>query len=239
MVNGYVMALLRDIAILFPAFLIVFTFHGFARAIVARWMGDNTAYQEGYVSLNPLMHVDIMSMTVVLLIVFLVGGLFAGALPRSMLYILLLFMGVRWTYSIPFEVRNFKSVRRGMILTTLAGPLSCFVLTFLFLYVQKYLFLIAMPFGVAKSLQGICAAVVVLGAYFGVLGLLPIPPFDGGRLLQFILPYSKQGIVHWLEEYSFFILLALFLVPGISDLFFGGINILGFYIISFLSGFVL
>lgn len=223
----HMMSLIRDVAILFPAFLAVFTFRGFARAVVARWMGDDTAYNEGYTTLNPLMHVDIAGLGIILLVVFLLGGMFAGDLPRSMLFIPLIFMGVRWSYSVPFEARNFKNVKWGGALTIFAGPLGGFLLALLFLYILRYLPVESMPTGVVVSLISICQTVVDLAIYFGVLELLPIPPFDGGRLLQFLLPYSKQNFIAWLEEHSLFIMLALFFVPVVSDFFFFGIHFLG------------
>ena len=57
--------------------------------------------------------------------------------------------------------------------------------------------------------------------FFGFMDLIPVPPFDGGRLLRYILPRRWQHIVGWLEEYSLYILLILFVMPVVSDIFFG------------------
>lgn len=233
--NNHMMAMLRDIAILFPAFLLVFSFRGFMKAFVARWMGDETAYQEGYMTLNPLAHVDIIGLSIILLGVYLLGFLLGGHVPRSMLYIFLIFMGVRWTYSVPFEPRNFKRIKLGATLTIIAGSIGCFLVAYLFLYFQKYMPFERLPIGVAKTLGGISGTVVLLAAYFGVLAMVPIPPFDGGQLLRYLLPYSRQGFVDWLEGYSMYILLALFFLPVVSDIFFGVIHFLGLLIVTLLS----
>lgn len=235
MVNSHMMELLRDMAVLFPAFLIVFTFRGLARALIAKWMGDHTAYHEGFVSLNPLMHVDIMGLTLVLLVVYGLSYFIGGRVPHSMLYVFLIFMGVRWIYPVPYEPRNFRNLKRGMILTILGGSLGCFFLVFVLLYAQKYLPFNMFAIGVARTLRSIISTVVMLAAYFGVLALIPIPPFDGGKLLEFVLPYSKRGIIQWLEEYSLFILLALFLLPVVSDVFFGLIGLFAIMIVKLLS----
>lgn len=239
MLNNNIMLLVRDVAILFPAFITVFTFRGFSRAIMAKWMGDDTAEREGFLSLNPLAHVDIFGLSIVILVIFFLAGLLGGNVPRAMLYIVLIFMGIRWTYSVPFEPRNFKKFKRGSVLTILASSLGCFLLTYVFLYFQKYFPFSRVPIGVSKSLQGIFGTIILLASYFGVLALLPIPPFDGGRLLQIVLPYSKQRIVTWLEEYSMFILIALFVLPVVSDVFFGAISFLGILVVYLLSGLVL
>lgn len=239
MINDHLMLLFRDVAILFPAFLIVFTFRGFARALVAKWMGDDTAYEQGFVTLNPLAHVDVFGLSIILLVIFLLGGLFGATLPRAMLLILLIFMGIRWTFPIPVEEKNFKSLKRGAILTILAGPLGGFVVAFIFLYLRKYIPYDLMPIYAVKSIIEICEMVIDLAVFFGVLDLLPIPPFDGGKLLRFFLPYSKRGFLDWLEEYSLYIMLALFFLPVVSDVFFITIGFLGSFIKSFLLIFVI
>ncbi len=230
--------LLRNVAMLFPAFLMVFSFSGFCRALVAKIMGDDTPRECGFLTVNPLAHVDIVGMSIILVVIFLIGGLLGEHIPLAMLYTLLIFLGIRWVYTVPFESRNFKYERLGAILTLLAGPVGSFLLTLIFLYILKYF-----PYGyinlaIEKSIVLIFNMTVVLGAYFGVLSLVPIPPFDGGRLLKFILPKSRQNIVMFLEEYSLFIILAIFLIPGLSYYFFKTISELSLKIVTLLSGLV-
>ena len=64
---------IRDLAGLFPVLLLVFTFRGFFRALVAKWMGDDTAYEAGFVSLNPFVHVNVFVVMVTLLMLFVFG----------------------------------------------------------------------------------------------------------------------------------------------------------------------
>jgi len=239
MMNDGMMLLLQNLAVLFPAFLFVFTARGFFRALVAKLMGDDTAQREGFLTLNPVAHVDVLGLCVVFFVIFFLGALFGGGFPRAMLYIVLIFMGVRWTHVVPFDERNFRRLKLGAILTILSGSIGCFSLVYLFLYLFKYMPFFHLSLAAYKSLNGIVLSVISLAAYFGVLDLLPIPPFNGGRLLQFILPYSKQHIVAWLEEYSMFILIALFVLPVVSDAFFGMISVLGNSIVQFLSMLVL
>ncbi len=237
--NQDFLLLIRDVAILFPAFLAVFTFRGFARAMVAKWMGDRTAVDSGFATLNPLAYVDVAGLSIILLVVFVLGALLGGGqIPRSMLLILLIFMGVRWAYTVPFEISNFRNLKWGALLTILASPLGCFLLSFIFLYVQRYLPLANLSGEITTSLLSIVEAGTDLAIYFGVLELLPIPPFDGGQLLRVLLPYSKQGIVSWLEEHSLYIMLGLFFVPVVSDFFFIFIQMLGFGIKALLLIFV-
>jgi hypothetical protein len=54
--------------------------------------------------------------------------------------------------------------------------------------------------------------------FWSILQLLPIPPFYGARLLPLVLPVSCHDIIGWLEEHAMFIFLALFVLPGASDI---------------------
>ncbi|MBU1007567.1 site-2 protease family protein [Candidatus Dependentiae bacterium] len=210
---------IQRFAVVFPAFLVVFTVRGFARAFVARRMGDDTAYHEGFLSLNPIVHVDVVMLSFLLFVSLLISGIFEGRVYSSLVYNILIFMGIRWSYRVPIETRNFKRFKLGTILTTIAGPLGCFSLVLVFLYIARYLPYHLMSDGVVISLVSICRETIRSGLWFGVFHLLPIPPLDGGRLLQFMLPPSKQAILSWLETYFIFILIGLLVLPGVSDVF--------------------
>lgn len=237
MINTQFMSLTRDIAIFFPAFVIVFTFRGFFRAFIAKMMGDDTAQRDGFMTLNPIAHVDVFGLTMILVMIFFIGLMFSGGMARAMILVAIVFMGVRWSNSVPFNSRNFKHIKRGMGLTILAYPFGSILIAFIFMYIKKYL-----PFGYLSasafmSLTEICNAVIELGFLFGILELIPLPPFEGGRFLQAVLPPSKQYILSWLEQYSLFIIIGLLILPGVSEVFWGSIIVMKFllqYGLSFL-----
>ena len=218
-----VLGLLHDVAILFPAFLFVLTVRGFSKALAAKMNGDDTAEHAGFLTLNPLAHVNVYGLATVLLVLFLIGGLLPGASPRGILLIFVLAIGVQWTFIVPVDPRNFKALTRGMVLTLLSGPLGCFVSALLFLYLSRYAPLHLAPPHIALGIAQVLATVVEISLFFGVIDLVPIPPFDGGYLLSFLAPPSWRGAMNFLEEYALFIFLALFILPGISDVFFTAI----------------
>jgi len=230
MLNNQTLELLNDLAILFPAFLLVFTCRGFFKALTAKIMGDDTAQESGFLTFNPVVHVNLFGFLIMLFFLFFLGGLLLGTFPRGMLFILLILIGVRWTYPVPIDEGNFKHHTLGVILTTLAGPIGNFVLALFFLYVLTYFPYQLFPQYVFITLVSIFRAVIELAVFFCVLDLIPLPPFDGGRLLQFILPKSLDYVISWLEEYSIYVLLGLFFLPGISDVFFKLISILSVFI---------
>ena len=218
--NEQFFSLVRDIAIIFPTFLLVFTFRGFFKSLMATIMGDDTSFHAGFLTLNPLAHVDIYGVLAVLMVLFFIGGLIPGIFPRSMLFILVIIMGVRWTYFVPIDERNFTHRTWGTVLTLLAGSFGTMILALLGMYIHKYLPFNAMPGNISMALVQILAAILQLSLFFSVLDLVPLPPFDGGRLLVFLAPASWQPAMNILEEYSLYILIALFVIPGISDVFF-------------------
>ena len=118
----------------------------------------------------------------------------------------------------------------GVILTTLAPSFGNFILALLFLYVFKYFPFVLLPGYAILSLGELFNAVIELSIFFGVLDLIPIPPFDGGRLLEFVLPKSCHNVIAWLHNYSIYIVLALFVLPGISNLFFRFLSIICFFV---------
>ena len=225
MVHGNEAQLLSMIATLFPAFLVVFTIRGFFEALVAYWMGDDTAKRAGFLSINPLAHVDLVGVTTTMAIIFFLGMLFPGSTPRSLLFTLLIIMGVRWVYHIPIEERNFKFERLGTILTALSGSIGNFVLALWMMYFVAYFPFSSFSKPVVKTVFDISRTIIDFTLFFGVINLIPIPPFDGGRILRVVLPRAAQRFVDTLEEYSLFILMGLFVIPVISDLFFGVIGI--------------
>ncbi len=239
MFNSNMLEILNQLAILFPAFLVVFTGRGFFKALAAKIMGDNTAHKYGFLTLNPLAHINLIGLVSVLFIVFFLGGLLSGYVPRSFLFILVILIGARWTIPVPINEHNFKHHSLGVAVTTLAGSLGSFLTALFFMYVAVYFPGRLVPTYVYSSILLVITTIIDFCLFFGVLDLIPIPPFDGGRLLRVILPLSLQGAVDWLERYSLFIFLAIFFLPGLSNYFFGIISLFAFLIKKILISLVI
>ncbi len=220
MISSRILATLNQIAILFPVFLVIFTFRGFIQALTAKLMGDPTAEEEGFLSLNPITHVDLAGLTTVLFGYFLIGIIFPDPLPRNIFFIILITFGARMITPVPVDDRNFKRFKLGGIITSLSGSIGNFLLAIMATLLLKSLFLIGLPNYALISLMGIVTTTLDIAILFGVLNLIPLPPFDGGRILRYVVPPSKQHVVSCLEDYSLFIFLFIFFAPGVSDVFF-------------------
>jgi Zn-dependent protease len=188
-------------AILFPAIILHEISHGY----VAYLLGDPTAKRAGRLTLNPIAHIDPIGTVVMpLALLFLSGGAF--------------FFG--YAKPVPFNPRNFKDERTGMLLTGIAGPVTNIALAIVFGLASR---LFPIPSGVWDP--GTFDSIGAFLLYFSYanlvlafFNLVPIPPLDGSRVLQWILPDSLRDAYHSLERFGFLILIGLtWFVPGIFN----------------------
>lgn len=95
---------LQELPFVVITLIVAFTFHEFAHAYVAHKFGDDTAKNQGRLTLNPVHHLDPIGT------------------------ILLLIAGFGWARPVPVDRRNFQNPRLAGILVSLAGPLSNFLI---------------------------------------------------------------------------------------------------------------
>lgn len=193
-------------------------FHEFAHAWTANKLGDPTAKYQGRLTLNPLKHLDPM-----------------GA-------VLMLVAGFGWAKPVPVNPNYFKNRKAGMAITAMAGPLSNLLLAFVCTIVYKALyytgFVSAGHLGeMLSSLASAFLLMVSLNVGLGVFNLIPIPPLDGSRILNLVLP---ERTYFQIMRYERIIMLALFaaIFIGLLD---GPLSFVQghvFRLLDFLTGFV-
>ena len=179
--------------------LFAITIHEAAHGYVARYLGDNTAYMMGRVTLNPLKHIDpIGTILMPLMLYFATSGTFLFGYAKP----------------VPVNFGALRHPKRDMVWVALAGPASNFV--------QALLWGILL-IGLAAS--GVQEEFFVRMAQAGILvnlvmwafNLFPLPPLDGGRVLAGLLPRGgAQQLLARIEPFGFFIVMGLVLAGIVS-----------------------
>jgi Zn-dependent protease len=226
MFHNQTLLVLKDVFLLFPAFIFVFTFKGFFNALMITLVGDRTAKEQGFLTFNPLVHVNVVGIVTLMCLYLFVYNLFPTGYSRYYLFTLIILFGLHWSHDVEYDENNFKWPTFGGVLVSFSSSFGCFLLGFVFTVLLTRIRYLSFPKNVLISIAELLNGVVDLALWFGVLDLIPIPPFDAGKIWRFILSYNNLYIIDWLEEYSFYIVMVLFLFPGISDIFFMMISFL-------------
>jgi Zn-dependent protease len=186
------------------------TLHEAAHGWVAWKLGDNTAYEKGRVSFNPIRHIDLFGTII------LPALLVLGRAPFIF----------GWAKPVPVYFRNLRHPRRDMVLVAAAGPLANIILAVgagLLLHFTAF-FPSAPEAWLERTLQN----GIFVNLLLAVFNMLPIPPLDGGRVAVGLLPVSLARPLARLERYGFFILLLVMLgLPALFEAWGGQFSLFG------------
>ncbi len=182
------------------AALIALTVHEYCHGYAAYRLGDDTAKNYGRLTLNPIKHLD----------------------PIGTICLVLFHFG--WAKPVPINPRNFKNPKRDFAITASAGPISNLILGFFSAFV--YLLVFALVKDIAFESKSFAYYAIlntinflyafhVINIGLGLFNLLPIPPFDGSRLLNVILPTEVYFKIMRHERKIYYGILAWLLVGDI------------------------
>ena len=170
--------------------------HEFAHGFVADKLGDPTPRYQGRLTLNPIAHLD----------------------PIGSLGILL--FGIGWAKPVSVNARYFKSPKWGMALTALAGPASNIIMAFIaILLMNLFRFLggiLSITGGVYLLIVYFFWYIAQINVYLAVFNFIPIPPFDGSRILFAFLPTKYYFAVMRYERFIFIGLLVILYLGVLS-----------------------
>ena len=200
------------------ALLTAIPFHEAAHAWAADKLGDPTAKIYGRMSLNPARHFDLL-----------------GALC-------MILVGFGWAKPVPVAARtNFKHPRRDMALSAAAGPAANILLAAFCMVLYKLTYYLWTPSAATTVawllILGVLSSMISVNITLAVFNLVPIPPLDGSRIFNMLLP---ERIYFGIMRYERIILFALFAILwlGILD---GPLNLLYGWLLNgldVLTGFV-
>ncbi len=199
---------IQKIAVWILPVLLAVSLHEAAHAWMANKKGDSTAKSLGRLTFNPFKHIDPIGTIVVPAIMIFTTGFAFG-----------------WAKPVPIDVRNLHNPKKDMMWVALAGPMSNFIMAFLWaVFLNLSVFFIDSRSTISMFFLLMPIAGITINVILGVLNLLPIPPLDGGRIMAGLLPTSLAVKYSKIEPYGFFIIIALMLTGLLSMIIFPAIS---------------
>ena len=191
--------MILEIIVVLIVILLSMTIHEAMHAFMGYVLGDNTAKEEGRLTLNPIRHIDpVMTILLPLIMVILHAPVFGGAKP------------------VPFNPNRVRFGDWGAALVALSGPITNLVIAFIAFGVGVFSGVIDNAGAVQPTIFGlIISTAVSVNLGFFVFNMLPIPPLDGSRILYAVAPDGVRGVMQKIEQNG--ILLVMIVVVLFSD----------------------
>ena len=188
--------------------LFALTIHELSHGLMALHFGDPTAKNAGRLTLNPLAHLD----------------------PIGTLMLFIVHFG--WAKPVPVNPAYFKDPKKDMIWVSLAGPVSNIILAFLTGMIIRVVGMEMSNNFTFNFFKLMLYYSLTINLALAVFNLIPIPPLDGSKILQGLLPPKYDEIMYNLERYGPFILLGIIMFGR-----FTGVSIIGSIIWPFVNVF--
>jgi Zn-dependent protease len=182
---------------------IAITFHEAAHGFVAHALGDNTAWQLGRVSFNPLRHIDPFGTLMLPALLFLSHSpfLFGYAKP------------------VPVNFRKLREPRFGMVLVALAGPATNILLALA--AALAFHLVDVVPANASQWVFDNLKNLILINVVLAVFNMMPIPPLDGGRVAVGLLPRALAVPLSRLEPFGMLILIGILILLPLAGSQFG------------------
>ena len=175
--------------------IIAIVFHEVSHGLVANALGDPTARQRGRLSFNPLRHIDPFGTVLLPMLLAVTGAPVFG-----------------WARPVPVVASRLRNPRWHMILVALAGPGMNLLLALIAAMMIAALVALA-PTGIGWAFLGQnLLNFVAINIFLAVFNLIPLPPFDGGHVVEGLLPPPLAIQYGKLKRYGFLLLIILLLV---------------------------
>jgi len=205
--------LVSHLVIFMVVLLMAISCHEAAHAWMSNKFGDDTALKLGRITLNPISHTDPIGTLLIPIAAFIFGAIGGGlgAIPL-----------IGWGKPTPVTPRNWTDYKKANFWVSIAGVLANLILLIIGIVLAKIL----MTQGISPNeffskttnpLVIFVSNLMMLNMSLAIFNLLPIPPLDGGKILENFVPESFKPILNMIEQFGFMILL-LFVYMGLFSL---------------------
>lgn len=183
---------ITDLIYIIPVLLFSVALHESSHARVAYLLGDKSQVFQGRMTLDPFAHFDLLG------------------------FISIMLVGFGWGKPTFIDDRNFKNKRRDNMLVSLAGPMSNLLAAFVITFIIKILLILGAGSFFLTTFAGsviykFLSLAIVFNVMFAIFNMLPLPPFDGSKVLAFFMPYNLRVKYLALEKYAIIFILIMFI----------------------------
>ena len=172
-----------------------FTIHEYAHARVASELGDETPREQNRLTLNPIAHISVVG------------------------FVMILFAGFGWAKPVQIDAEKYKNPRLGLALVAISGPLSNLIGACLAAGLFRLLHSSSVEALVGDVVFGYLLRFFLwatwINVMLGVFNLLPIPPLDGSRLVQALVPSGYESAIRLYFRIGTYILLAIIIATAV------------------------
>jgi len=167
------------VILIFQLIVLIFSvmIHEISHGYIAEYLGDPTARLAGRLTLNPIKHLDFFGTVILPVLTYFAWGFPLGSAKP-----------------VPYNPYNLKNPLRGGAFIAVAGPLSNIAIAIIF----GILFRIFPPIGNGMPIQVLFTQIIFINLFLAIFNLVPIPPLDGSKVLNFFLPATWQL---WLDSF--------------------------------------
>ncbi len=179
--------------ILIPVIIFALSFHEFSHGWMAFRFGDPTAKNAGRLTLNPMAHLDIFGSVALYL------------------------MGFGWAKPVPVNPQYLANPKKDMMWIALAGPVSNLIVAL----ISGILLSILLRMGLIDGQSSVTIVLVMslqINLVLAIFNFIPIPPLDGSRILEGVVPYKYHNELAKFEYYGPRILMGLILLSMFTRL---------------------
>lgn len=149
--------------------------HEVMHGVAAEWLGDPTARLQGRITLNPFKHIDLFGSVL---------------LPAILVYTQSPFL-FGWAKPVPYNPYNLRPGRFSEAIVAAAGPVANLIIAVLFGLLIRF-------FDFFSGFDPMLFYIVFINVMLFLFNLIPIPPLDGSKVLEALLPRSLQyGYTRW------------------------------------------
>jgi len=190
--------MLNQIIFLYIIIVISAVFHEYAHGLVAYYLGDPTAKNEGRLTLNPLVHIDLFGTVILPLFLLFTGGIFIG-----------------YAKPVPYDPNNLRDKKYGSLKVAIAGPFSNLFIALVFgLFLRFFSGSVLASNIISPIFLSLIALITVINIALAFFNMIPFPPLDGSKVFFDLFPRYWSRIMNlgfWGLILALFV--AFFLLP--------------------------